>query len=208
MFYLCSRLTSLNSMDSDMDWNAVVGNVEKKWKVTTNTITVWNNVPCRVVGAEVGTLFWNDCNRPLDWEFTSFTGSRYGTWETKYLAHNKGLLHKLIWHRVCLCSSESGFMFIERHFGCRCQELILCDRDLQKGRRGSILPILLLILQDMFIRQEFKSSIWKHCHAVALFITLRITSNKSRHSVLISSFNTLLHITVYFVSCIGNVLEK
>jgi len=93
-------------------------------------------------------------NRPLDWEFTSFRGSCYGTWETKYHSQNKGLLHKLIWHRVCLYSFESGFMFIERQFGCRYQGPILCDRDLQKGRRGFILPILLLIRQDMFIRQE------------------------------------------------------
>ena len=144
------------------------------------------------MGDEVGTLLWNVCNRPLGWEFTSFTGSRYGTWETKYLAQNKGLLHKLIWHRVCLCSSESGFMFIERQFSCRCQGPILCVRDLQKGRRGFILPILLLIRQDIFIKQEFKSSTWKHCHAVALFITLYITTNRSKNPVLISSFNTLL----------------
>jgi len=195
-------------MDSDIGWNAVVGNVEKKCKVITNTVTLWSNVPCPIVGAEVGTRAWNACNRPLDWEFMSFAGSRYDTWETKYLAQNKGLLHKLIWHRVCLYSSESGFMFIERQFGCRCQGLILCDRDLQKGRRVFILPILLLIRQVMFIRQEFKSSTWKHCQAVALFITLPITTNKSRHSMLISSFNTPLPITVYFICCVGDVMEK
>ena len=177
IFYLCSRLTTLNCMDSGMCWNAVFGNAEKKWNLTTNTINLWNIFPCRIVGAEVGTLLWNVCNRPLDWEFTSFTGSRYCTWETKYLARNKGLLHKLILHRVCLYNSESGFMFIERNFGCRCPGHILCDRDLQKGRRGFILPILLLIRQDLFIRKEFKSSTWKHYHAVALFITLRITTN-------------------------------
>jgi len=207
MFYLCSRLTTLKSMDSGMGCTVEVRNVEKKTKVITNRITLCSNIPCPFVGPEVGTLVWNACNRPLDWEFTSFRGSRYGTWETKYLAQNKGLLHKLIWHRVCLCSSESGFMFIERQFGCRCQGSILCDRDLQKGRRGFILPILQLIRQDMFIYRNLNRAS-NNSQAVALFITLPITTNKSRHSMLISSSNTPLPITVYFVSCAGDVLEK
>jgi hypothetical protein len=43
-------------MDSDKGGKAVVGNVEKRWKVTNNTVTLWSNVPCLIVGAEVGTL--------------------------------------------------------------------------------------------------------------------------------------------------------
>jgi hypothetical protein len=43
-------------MNSDMGCNAEVRNVEKKWKVITNTVTLWSNVPCPIVRPEVGTL--------------------------------------------------------------------------------------------------------------------------------------------------------
>ena len=56
VFYPYSRLTNVNSMDSVMGSNAVVGNVEKKWEIPTNLITLWSKVARRVVGAEVCTF--------------------------------------------------------------------------------------------------------------------------------------------------------